>query len=85
MHGFLPRCRMETQASSQVACVERMDGGVLVEFEDSKCALCSASLLRAVLPQAVEFEVSDDVEEPTTQSSDDTWERIPVSPHWLID
>jgi hypothetical protein len=45
-----------------------MDGGVLVEFEDGKCALYPASLLRAVLPQAVEFEVRDDAEEPTPQS-----------------
>lgn len=66
----MPECRMETQSVYQIACVDRMDGGNLVEFEDGKCALYSASLLRAVLPQAVEFEVSDDVEEPTTQSSD---------------
>ena len=70
MLGSMPECKMETQSTSQIACVDTLDGGVLVEFEDGKCALYSASLLRAVLPQAVEFEVSDDVEEPTTQSSD---------------
>jgi hypothetical protein len=45
-----------------------MDGGVLVEFEDGKCALYSASLLRATLPQAVEFEVTDDDAEDTRRT-----------------
>ena len=29
----MPECRMETQPTSQIACVDTMDGGVLVEFE----------------------------------------------------
>ena len=72
MLGSMPECKMETQSTSQIACVDTLDGGVLVEFEDGRCALYSASLLRAVLPQAVEFEVTDDdeedAEEPTAQS-----------------
>jgi len=59
---------METQPSSQIACVDTMDGGVLVEFEDGKCALYSAALLRDVLPQAVEFEVTEGDGEPSAQS-----------------
>ena len=63
---------MEIQSTSQIVCVDRMHGGILLEFEDGKCALYPASLLRAVLPQAVEFEVTDDdeedAEEPTAQS-----------------
>ena len=59
---------METQSTSQIACVDTMDGGVLVEFEDGKCALYSASLLRATLPQAVEFEVTDDDAEDTRRT-----------------
>jgi len=77
MLDLMPECRMETQPTSQIACVDTMDGGVLVEFEDGKCALYSASLLRATLPQAVEFEVTDDAEdvtEPTEQPLDNTEE-----------
>ena len=59
---------MEAQSTSQIACVDTMDGGVLVEFEDGKCALYSASLLRATLPQAVEFEVTDDDAEDTRRT-----------------
>jgi len=50
---------METQPTSQIACVDTMDGGVLVEFEDGRCAFYSGSLLRAILPQTVEFEGTD--------------------------
>jgi hypothetical protein len=43
MLGSMPECKMETQSTSQIACVDTLDGGVLVEFEDGRCALYSAS------------------------------------------
>ena len=70
MLGSMPRFRMATQSTFQVVCVDRLDGGVIVEFEDGKCAVYSASQLRAILPQAVEFfEVTEDDEEPSVLGS----------------
>lgn len=63
MRDSMPRCGMKTQSASQIACVDIMDGSVLVEFEDGKSVLHSAYLLRSVLPHAAEFVATDDCEE----------------------
>jgi hypothetical protein len=55
---------MENLASPRIECVDTMDGGVLVEFDDGKCALYSASLLRATLDQAVVFDDEDPESDP---------------------
>jgi hypothetical protein len=43
---------METYPIPRVVFAERLDGGVVVTFEDGKCALYSAALLYLQLDQA---------------------------------
>jgi DUF971 family protein len=50
---------METPANPRVISSDKMDGGVVVSFDDGKTALYSASLLRAMLPQAKQMNDAD--------------------------
>jgi len=45
---------MTTESSIRIVEAERLDGGVLITFEDGKCARYSASLLHAMFSQAEE-------------------------------
>jgi hypothetical protein len=51
---------METQTDSLITSAERLNGrAIVITFDDGKCALYSASLLRAALPLADELEDPD--------------------------
>lgn len=52
----LAECRMEKTCPTRIVAVERVGGGILIEFADLTCAIYSSELLYAVLPQAVEVE-----------------------------
>jgi hypothetical protein len=43
---------MEGRFESRVIFTDRLDGGVVIGFDDGKTAFYSAALLRATLPQA---------------------------------
>jgi predicted NAD/FAD-binding protein len=43
----------------RVTNVERFGDGVVIEFDDGQCALFSAAVLHAALPQAVRIEASE--------------------------
>ncbi len=53
-------------ATPRIINAERLDGGVIITFNDGKCAVYSASLLHAKLTEATEVDelVADDSEEP---------------------
>jgi len=44
--------KMEDQSVSRVTGAERLNNGVLITFDDGRCAFYSASLLRETLVQA---------------------------------
>jgi hypothetical protein len=50
---------MEPFLSPHIIDVERVDGGIIITFDDGKCAVYSASLLRAIFSKADEFNESD--------------------------
>jgi hypothetical protein len=45
---------MEKSTVPLVIEAERLNGGVIIVFDDGKCAFYSATLLRTTFPQAVE-------------------------------
>ena len=45
-----------------ISFVDRIDGGIVVEFSDGKTVLYSASLLHSVISQAEELEKTNDAE-----------------------
>jgi hypothetical protein len=45
---------MKTQPASLVVSADRLNGGLLIAFDDGKCAFYSSSLLYATFPQARE-------------------------------
>jgi len=47
---------MENRPETSVVEVDRLEGGVIVTFDDGKSAFYSAALLRDVLPQAKEVD-----------------------------
>jgi hypothetical protein len=49
---------MEDSSCPRIEHAHAIDDGVLVYFEDGKVALYSAALLRTMLPDAVEIEVT---------------------------
>jgi hypothetical protein len=57
--GFAYFTLMETLANPRVISADKMDGGVVVSFDDGMTALYSASLLRAMLPQAKQMNDAD--------------------------
>jgi len=52
----LRRFDMENRPGTSVVEVDRLEGGVIVTFDDGKSAFYSAALLRDVLPQAKEVD-----------------------------
>ena len=57
---------MERNSSAQIICADRIGDGLLIYFDDGRIGFYSTSLLRAVLPEAVEVESMDlDEEQPT--------------------
>lgn len=52
----LARCEtinvMTTHSQARILTVERLDGSVIIMFDDGKCALYSSALLHAMFPQA---------------------------------
>ena len=47
---------METAPLSGVVHVDRLEGDVIIEFDDGRCALYPAFLLRSMLNQAVQLD-----------------------------
>jgi hypothetical protein len=61
-HGALIRATifvMETQSAPRVISVDRFRRGVVIAFDDGKCALYSSDLLHGTFPQAEELEETD--------------------------
>jgi hypothetical protein len=54
---------MEAAADCVVVYAERVGGDVIIEFNDGKSALYSASFLHSMLTQATEMDASDSEEE----------------------
>jgi len=54
---------MKTASECVVIYAERVGGNVIIEFNDGKCALYSASFLHSMLTQATELDASDSEEE----------------------
>ncbi len=50
---------MKTPFSPHLLAAERLNGGVIITFDDGKCAVYSASLLYATLDQAIVVEDED--------------------------
>jgi hypothetical protein len=50
---------MTTESTIRIVEADRMDGGVLITFDDGKCALYSASVLYATFSQAKEVNVNE--------------------------
>ena len=55
--------KMETASECVVVYAERVGGNVVIEFNDSKCALYPASFLHSMLTQATELDTSDSEKE----------------------
>jgi hypothetical protein len=51
---------MESSSSHRVVAAERLDGGVIITFDDGKCAFYTAALLHATLAQARIVEQPED-------------------------
>ena len=49
---------MFVKPDPRIVHVERLDGGVIITFDDGKCAVYSAALLYATFPQADEVDES---------------------------
>jgi hypothetical protein len=47
---------MDTLRSPRVISADRMDGGLIISFDDGQCGIYSAALLFAALPQAEQVE-----------------------------
>jgi hypothetical protein len=53
---------MKTKLHPRIKDAERLNGGVIITFDDGKCAVYSATLLRTIFPQADEvMEDSDEL------------------------
>jgi hypothetical protein len=50
---------MKTLSVPRVVSAERLEKGVIITFDDGKCALYSASLLHATFPQAEQVSEKD--------------------------
>jgi hypothetical protein len=50
---------METQGAPDVISVDRFRRGVVIAFDDGKCALYSSDLLHGTFPQAEEWKETD--------------------------
>jgi hypothetical protein len=50
---------MATPTDPRIISADRMDGGVVISFDDGKTALYPATLLRAMLPQAKQMNDAD--------------------------
>ncbi len=46
---------MKEQASPHILSADRLDGSVLITFNDGRCAIYSSDLLYSALPQAKEL------------------------------
>jgi len=46
-------CGMKALRTPQIVAVEKLRDGVLIEFDDRKCAIYTASLLHTYIPQAI--------------------------------
>jgi hypothetical protein len=44
---------MKALRTPQIVAVEKLRDGVLIEFDDRKCAIYTASLLHTYIPQAI--------------------------------
>jgi hypothetical protein len=51
---------MEPSSSHRVVAAERLNGGVIITFDDGKCAFYTASLLHSNLAQAKIVEEPED-------------------------
>lgn len=51
---------MDTQTDSRIISADRTSNGIIVTFEDGKCALYSTTLLHAMFSQAQELLDSDE-------------------------
>jgi hypothetical protein len=60
---------METQRAPRVTCVDRFRSGVVVTFENGKCALYSPDLLHGTFPQAEELKETDSAEPISSDSN----------------
>jgi hypothetical protein len=54
---------MENALDYVVVYAERVGGNVIIDFNDGKCALYSASFLHSMLTQVTEMDASDSEEE----------------------
>ena len=54
--------RTETACECAVVYAERVGGDVIIEFNDGKSALYSASFLHSILAQAIELDGADSEE-----------------------
>jgi hypothetical protein len=50
---------MKSSSAPSITSIDKLRDGIIVMFDDGKCALYSASLLHATLPQAHEFARSE--------------------------
>jgi hypothetical protein len=50
---------METQSAPRVISVDSFERGVVIAFDDGKCALYSSDLLHGTFPQAEELKETD--------------------------
>jgi hypothetical protein len=62
MTTFQPS-NMETQPHHKVSYAERAGGGIVITFNDGKCALFPADLLYSTLPHAQEIQELEEKEE----------------------
>lgn len=46
---------MQPPSNPRIVSADRLSGGVIIMFDDGKCALYSENLLRSVFPQAKEL------------------------------
>jgi hypothetical protein len=54
---------METPQTPRITHAERMNGGVIIMFDDGKCAIYSASLIDATFSQAEEVPYEPEVDD----------------------
>jgi hypothetical protein len=60
---------METQLARRVESVDRLNGGIIVTFDDGKSAVYSGSLLRATFGQAQDITELEEDEDRTSAES----------------
>jgi hypothetical protein len=52
-----------------IICADRIGDGLLIEFDNRKCALYSAALLYKTLAKAIEVENTEPITRPVRKSS----------------